>query len=186
MLNILMFALMVMPAQTGDAATAKATTAKPATQDIQPIEISIRLGPMLGPRFGYTAGLDAELNNLSIGPGWSTRFDGELFWIPRTGALFSRVNTVFSASINQVYSFHRTREHRWYVGGGIGGYGAPVFTQTDDYGNPVLGNFYTNEVLFGGKLFLGTQFNSFSSLELGMHMVESSRPLLTLQARLTL
>lgn len=189
-MNVMILLLVMRPMQNNVEVAAKSiardvtATALPLTSAIPPIQFTLRLGPLLGPRFGYTAGLDAELFNLSMGPGWSTRFDGDLIWQPRGGALFDRVNTLFGATINQVYSFSRSQHSRWYFGGGIGGYGVPVPTY-DEFGNPNYSSFYTNEVLFGGKLFLGSQFSRFAGAELGLNMVQSSRPLLTLQARLT-
>jgi hypothetical protein len=175
-----MLVLMSMTVQNG-----QEQPAKPVASDTPPVQFALRLGPQLGPRFGYTAGLDIELRNLSMGPGWSTRFDGEALWQPRGGALFDNVNTLFAINVCQVFSHPQGKGRRIYAGFGIGGYGVPV-PGVDENGETDFNRFYTDRNRFGGKLFFGTQFTPTTGVEMDLHMVESSRPLLTLQARLKL
>jgi hypothetical protein len=173
-----MLTLLPLMVQEGQAAP------KSSAPSLPPVTTAIRLGAQLSPRFSFVGGLDVDFNRLSLGPGWSSRLDLEALSEPRSDGFLSAFNTTLAATFNQIYApYYRHYQRRpVYVGFGIGYYGSPE----PDGTSGLLGNGYRNVGHFGGKVFIGSQFTSTTSAEIGIHFPGVGTPLVAAQLRLKL
>lgn len=145
------------------------------------VRVGLKLGAQVSPRFSFAGGLDIELSRLSIAPGWSSRLDADVLLEPTNDGLFSQLNSTVGLTFNQIYSRRQSNGRRLYGGAGIGYYIVPVIA-----GYGLLGADYSGRGHLGGKVLFGAEFTSTTGVEASVHIIDGSRPLFAIQARLKL
>jgi hypothetical protein len=142
--------------------------------------VNLRLGAAISPQLNFAGGLDIPLDGLRLSRDFSGRLDIDVLLVNYRdkpvnffgAGLASGTNVFIPVTLNQVYVGGLRRGGKVYGGFGFGG--------MNNF------DFFNNEApTFVGKLFVGTQFNSRNSAELGVYLSERDT-LATLQLRVGL
>ena len=157
------------PVSLMDSALMSATIAAPKARQLDPVSvaskvvpIAIRLGALVSPRTKFVGGADFSFPSLKVGPIYG-RIDAEAI----VSANFGAVSTIVPITFNGVYAKPLAAGGRIYVGGGIGPYFGEV-------------------TRFGGKLFVGGDFNNRIGLEADLHFAGQGEALVSVMARIGL
>ena len=156
-------------AQTPPSVLRSAALAAPRMRQLDPVSvaskvvpIAIRLGALVSPRTKFVGGADFSFPNAKIGP-FYPRIDAEAI----VSANFGGITTLVPVTFNGVYSKTLPAGTHLYAGAGIGPYFGEV-------------------TRFGGKIFLGGDFNRNFGLEGDVQFAGQGDALVTISARLGL
>ena len=156
-------------AQASQNTLLSAAVAAPKVRQLDPVSvasrvvpIAIRLGAMVSPRTKFVGGADFSFPNAKIGP-FYPRIDAEAI----VSANFGGITTLVPVTFNGVYSKSLPAGTHLYGGAGIGPYFGEV-------------------TRFGGKIFVGGDFNRNFGLEGDVQFAGQGDALVTISARLGL
>ena len=156
-------------AQAPQSVLRSAAIAAPKARQLDPVSvaskvvpIAIRLGALVSPRTKFVGGADFSFPNAKIGP-FYPRIDAEAI----VSANFGAISTLVPVTFNGVYSKTLPAGTHLYGGAGIGPYFGEV-------------------TRFGGKLFVGGDFNRSIGVEADLQFAGQGEALVSVVARLGL
>ena len=142
--------------------------------------LTLRIGANLSPNTGFAIGADYVVSRRGDAREVITRVTLDSIFASRP-SLQSIASPVYILTLDQV--FHQSGENqKLYFGAGVGLYSGPIGKKIED---GVFGPTYQHRTTFGGKLFVGSDFNARFGVEGSVHFTQDIT-LFTVQLRLKL